>query len=65
MLPSRISNIGTIFTPRPMRPFQLTSINDDDTEESDRSSRTDGTRTYDDSRDQSGISSETVSYTQE
>ena len=62
MLPSRISNIGTIFTPRPMRPFQLTSINDDDTEESDRS---DGTRTYDDSRDQSEISSATVSYTQE
>ena len=59
MLPSRISNIGTIFTPRPFRQFQLTSINDDDTEESDR---TDGT--YDDSRDQSEISSATISYTQ-
>lgn len=58
MLPSRISNIGTIFTPRSLpRKFSLPSIHGDSEESNDES------KSYEDSRDQSGT--ETISYTQE
>ena len=54
MLPSRISNIGTIFTPRSLpRKFSLPSIHGDSEE----------SKSFEDSRDQSGT--ETISYTQE